>query len=333
MMGAPISEGAPALALGIDLGGTKIAAGVVDGTGRILGRGHRLTRPREGWEAVVGRMVEAGEEALAEAGAAVDTLVGVGIASPGPVNPQTGVVVEAANLFFKNVPLVRALYDRFRRPTYLEHDGRAAALGEYRYGAGKGARNLVFVTVSTGIGAGIVLDGRPLQGSHFSAGELGHTVVVPDGPLCTCGQAGCLEAVASGTGIAKLAREAMERGEAPVLKELAGGDPEQVDARLVAEAVRRGDPGCREVLDQATFHLGLALAGVVNVIDCDRIVIGGGVAKMGDLLFEPVRRAVASCVVATARDVQIIPAALGSDAGILGAASLAFRPAGITPES
>ncbi|BAS28706.1 glucokinase [Limnochorda pilosa] len=323
----------PALALGIDLGGTKIAAGVVDAAGRILGRGHRPTRPREGWEAVVGRMIEAGEEALAEASAGVDDLLGVGVGSPGPVNPQTGVVVEAANLYFKDVPVVRALYRHYRRPTYLEHDARAAALGEYRYGAGRGAANLVFVTVSTGIGAGIVLDGRLVQGSHFSAGELGHTVVVPEGPLCTCGQRGCLEAVASGTGIANLAREAMERGEAPVLRELAGGDPEGVDARLVAEAVRRGDPGCREVLDQATFHLGMALAGVVNLIDCDRIVIGGGVAKMGELLFEPVRRTVTACVVATARNVQIIPAALGPDAGILGAAALAFTPPQLTPGS
>lgn len=331
-MGMP-GDRSPALALGIDLGGTKIAAGVVDATGRILGRGHRMTQPREGWEAVVGRMVEASEEALAQAGVALDSLVGVGIASPGPVNPQTGVVVEAANLFFKNVPLVRALYERFRRPTYLEHDGRAAALGEYRYGAGKGASNLVFVTVSTGIGAGIILGGRPHQGSHFSAGELGHTVVLPEGPQCTCGKHGCLEAVASGTGIARLAREAMERGEAPVLERLAGGDPARVDARLVAEAVRQGDEGCRQVLDQATFYLGLALAGLINVIDCDRIVIGGGVAKMGDLLFEPVRRTVAERVVATARDVQIIPAALGSDAGILGAASLALAPAGITSAS
>lgn len=326
-------EGAPALALGIDLGGTKIAAGVVDAAGRILGRGHRLTQPREGWEAVVGRMVEASAEALAQAGVELDQLRGVGVASPGPVNPQTGVVVEAANLYFKDVPLVAALYRHFRRPTYLEHDARAAALGEYRYGAGKGAANLVFVTVSTGIGAGIILEGRVVQGSHFSAGELGHTVVLPDGPPCTCGQRGCLEAVASGTGIAALAREAMARGEAPILHELARGDSGQVDARLVAEAARRGDPGCRSVLDQATFHLGMALAGVVNLLDCDRIVIGGGVSRMGDLLFEPVRRTVSSTVVATARGVQIIPGALGSDAGVLGAASLAFAPARITPGS
>lgn len=328
---APAPDGASALALGIDLGGTKIAAGVVDASGRILGRGHRLTQPQEGWEAVVDRMVAAGEEALAQAGVTAEALAGVGIGSPGPVNPETGVVVEAANLFFKNVPLAEAVAARFDRPTYLDHDARVAALGEYRFGAGQGATHLVFVTVSTGIGAGIIVKGRPHQGAHFAAGELGHTVVRPNGPRCTCGLNGCLEAVASGTAIAKLAREAMARGEAPILAQLAGHDPERVDARLVAEGVRRGDPACRQVLDQATFYLGLALAGVINLIDCDRIVLGGGVAKMGELLFEPVRRTVAASVVATGRQVPIVPAALGSDAGILGAASLALAP--LTPGS
>src|SRR5690554_5843783 len=139
---APAPDGASALALGIDLGGTKIAAGVVDASGRILGRGHRLTQPQEGWEAVVDRMVAAG--------------------------------VEAANLFFRNVPLAEAVAARFDRPTYLDHDARVAALGEYRFGAGQGATHLVFVTVSTGIGAGIIVKGRPHQGAHFAAGELGH---------------------------------------------------------------------------------------------------------------------------------------------------------------
>ncbi|HEY8498405.1 MAG TPA: ROK family protein [Limnochordales bacterium] len=332
------------LVAGIDLGGTKIATGLVDEAGRVLERLVTATRPEEGPAAVLARMAESLEAVCRRRGLAPSALEAVAVACPGPLDPARGVVVEAPNLRWREVDVVTPIREAAGVPVYLENDANAAALGEWWAGAGQGTRHLVYVTVSTGIGGGIVIDGRIYGGAHWAAGEIGHTVaVVEDGPLCGCGRRGCLEAVASGTAIARRAVEALqaagwregalpppdERRPGAALMRLAEGRLAAVDARLVGEAARAGDPLAREVLDRTWLYLGAGLVNLMNLLDPDVIVIGGGVSRLGEMMMEPLRRYVrARAVPGPAEGTRLVLARLGSDAGIVGAAAVALEKQG-----
>ena len=210
------------------------------------------------------------------------------------------------------------------RPVYLENDANVAALAENRLGAGRGAKNMMYITVSTGIGSGLILGGKLYVGATGAAGELGHVTMLPDGPLCGCGNRGCLESLASGTAIARRAREIAVRPGGEGILKAARGDIAAIDASLVASAAVAGDASAAAIMRDAFEYLGIAVANVVNLLNLDMVVIGGGVARVGDILFDTVRRLVRlrsfACM---ARDVAIVPASLGADAGALGAACYA----------
>ena len=307
--------------LGIDIGGTKLAAGVVDADGRMLERGEVPTLVYEGLEPVLERIVRLGRELLARAAAQKEPVQRIGIGCAGPVDLKAGKVFNPPNLpGWSEVSLVRHIESALGLPAFLENDANAAALGEFRYGAGRGVRSLVYFTVSTGIGGGIILDGKVWHGLKDAAGEAGHMTVCPDGPVCGCGNRGCLEAMASGTSIARRAREAVAAGRPTRLREVP-----VVTSADVVHLAQEGDAVAREVWEAAVKYLGIGVASVITLLAPERIVLGGGVTRAGDFLFEPLRVEVRRRVkLMPVESVLVLPAALGPDVGILGAAAVAM---------
>lgn len=314
-------------AVGIDLGGTKIATVLTDLTGKIVNKVEVETRAHEGKDAVLKRINNTVYQVMEPSGITRDDLAGIGIGSPGPLDPERGVVLRAPNLKWKEeVPLRDVVKDEFQVATYLDNDANAAAAGEYRFGAGKGCKNLIYVTVSTGVGSGIIVDGKVYRGAHGTAGELGHTIVDPAGPQCGCGKHGCLEAFSSGTAIARRTVAAIREGNKSIIPELVGDDLEKITSKTVAEAAHLGDELACQMWESAGDYLGIGMANVINFLDPEMIIIGGGVSKVGELLFEPMRRSIAKrAIESVAKRVKIVPAALGSDVGSLGAVSIALE--------
>jgi len=312
-------------AIGVDLGGTKIYSLVAAVDGQVLGDDRRLTQPEDGTDAVVQRIVESARVALEQAGRSMADMVGFGISTPGPCDPERGVITEAPNLFWTNVPLVRLVRAQVGIPTLLENDAAAAAYGELRYGAGQGKRHLVYVTLGTGIGGGIIIDGRIYRGASGAAGEVGHMVLVPDGPRCNCGGRGCLEALSSGTAIERDARLAVDEGRSAKMSELAAG--RGLTAELVLEAARQGDKVAREIIEQAGRYLGLGLIGLLNIFNPEALILGGGLIGLGELYLEPALTTTnEGGFDQVLEDVTISTAALGgSKAGALGASALALE--------
>jgi glucokinase len=314
------------LFIAIDLGGTKISSALVSEKGRIIARDYRGTDASQGLAAVVARMTEGASKVMADGGVTRAQVTAVGVAAPGPIDARAGVVTAPPNLPGWNcVPLGRLIQDELGLPAALENDAGAAALAEHRFGAGRGTQHMIYVTASTGIGGGFILDGELYSGATGAAGEIGHMTIAPQGPYCGCGNRGCLEALASGTAIAQEARQRVARGVPTLIADLAEGDPDRISAKLVAEAAEAGDVEAQEILDTAMDYLGLGMANLVNLLNPELIVIGGGLSKMGDRLFQPVRRAIdRRAFRAPAQAVRVVPAELGDDAGVLGAAVVAM---------
>ncbi len=306
--------------VGIDLGGTQLRVAVADDRGRLKTVVRRPSEAGRGRQHVIDRIVAAVKDALAEDGTPARRVRALGIGLPGPVDPSAGLVISPANLpGFRNVPLNRILTRATGIHSYLHHDAHLAALGEHRRGAGLGASEMVYLTVSTGIGAGLVLRGELYAGAHGIAGEIGHIVVQRDGPLCTCGNRGCVEAIASGTGIARAARELGARTPASALHRL-----EAPSAEDVVRAARAGDELAMSILETAGSYLGIALGTLVNLFNPQLIVLGGSVLKAGPLLLKPMRRSmIASSWKAARRGLRIVRPALGDDAGLIGAVEFA----------
>jgi glucokinase len=304
----------------VDLGGTKILSLVVDSTGNVAGEDVRPTEAQQGPDAVIQRMGDSLRAALGDGGR---SFAAVGLAVPGPVDLLHGIVAEAPNLpGWRNVRVRDRLREILGSPVVVENDANAAAWGEYSAGAGRGSRHMIYLTISTGIGGGLVLDGRLYYGANGAAGELGHVPLVPDGPLCGCGAHGCLEQLASGTAIARDGAAAAAAGGAPILQRLANGDP--ITSELVHRAAAEGDAGARAVIERAARHLGSGLVAFVNTFNPDVIVIGGGTAKIGGMLLEPAVAEMRSRALRLAREqVRVVTADLGDRAGALGAAALA----------
>jgi glucokinase len=303
----------------IDLGGTKLRSIVVDGSGRVLGDDISFSRAEEGLGVVLERIEESLDAALGKAGVKRERLAGLGIASPGAVDVARGIVPNAPQLpGWQDVPLGRLLGERFGLPTLLENDASAAALGEHRFGAGRGSRNMLYITVSTGVGGGIIIDGGLYRGKSGAAGEMGHVVIDMNGPPCRCGARGCLESLASGTAIAKRGEELAESGDSPILARLREEEG-QVTAEMMERATRMGDAASREAFRQAGHYFGVALAGFVNIFDPEAIVIGGGVAKAGDLLLEQARVTMESLAMTQPlKGVRLTVSELGDFAGTMG---------------
>jgi glucokinase len=306
--------------VGIDLGGTQLRVAVADDRGRLKTVLRRPTEAARGRRHVIDRIVAAVADALAEDGTTASRVRTLGIGLPGPVDPAAGLVISPANLpGFKNVPLNRILTRATGIHSYLHHDAHLAALGEHRRGAAQGASELIYLTVSTGIGAGLLLRGELYSGAHGIAGEIGHIVVQRDGPLCTCGNRGCVEAIASGTGIARAARELGAAWPSSALHGLEAPSPADV-----VRAARAGDQLAISILDTAGTYLGIAIGTLVNLFNPQLIVLGGSVLKAGPPLLKPMRRSMlASSWKAARRGLRIVRPALGDDAGLIGAVEFA----------
>ncbi len=303
----------------IDLGGTKLRSIVVDGSGRVLGDDIRRSRTEEGLEAVLDRMAESLDASLAKAGVERRSLAGIGIASPGAVDAVRGIVPSAPQLpGWRDVPLARLLEERLGLPTRVENDANAAALGEHRFGAGRGSRHMLYITVSTGVGGGIIIDGELYSGKGGAAGEFGHVIIDMNGPSCGCGANGCLESLASGTAIARKGERLAESGESEILARLRREEG-QVTAEMMSRAAEMGDEASREAFREAGHYLGVALAGFVNVFDPEVIVVGGGVARAGDLLLDPARATMESRAMAQPlKGVRLALSELGDFGGTMG---------------
>lgn len=320
------SEHAARYFAGIDLGGTKIATAIVDSALNTMGKITVPTLPEEGADAVIARMARSVVDVAAGAGLPVQSIAGVCIGSPGPLDQVAGVVVDAPNLGWKDVPVAARIRSSLSVPVTLENDANVAALAENRLGAGKGTRNMMYVTVSTGIGSGLILEGKLYRGASGAAGEFGHITVLPDGPLCGCGNRGCLEALASGTAIGKRGREAAQRPAGAGILSAASGKLCDINSHVVAGAADAGDPTALAIMRGAFEYLGTATANVVNLLNLEMVVIGGGVAQVGDILFDTIRQTVAlRAFPFMASRCSIVPASLGTDAGVLGAACCAVE--------
>jgi glucokinase len=309
---------------GVDLGGTKIVSVVATPEGRILSSDRCLTEAAEGPDAVIGRMVASVRRAAAEAGLRENDLRGVGICAPGPYDFRRQVVTHPPNLpGWHDVPVARMVSEALGLPALLENDANAAAYGEHRFGAGRPYRHMVYITISTGIGGGLIIDGSIYGGASGGAGEVGHMTLEKDGPLCGCGGRGHLEALASGTAIAREARALLDEGRCPVLARLVK-EGRALDAETVHLAAQQDDADARGVIEQAGRYLGLGLANIINEFNPQAIVIGGGLVGMGDMILDPARAAAEEQAFHESfSDADILKAELGEQAGVLGVAALA----------
>lgn len=312
-------------ALGIDLGGTSIKTGVVDRTGKIIAQAEVPTEAAKGVHTVILNMAESARQAVAKAGLSLTQVAGAGIGTPGICNVPDGEVVMAPNLGWRNIPICDLLGKELGIPVTLENDANCAALGEQWCGAAKGAQDVVMVTIGTGVGGGLILGGRIYSGAKGWAGEIGHMPTVDDGPVCGCGQVGCLETVASATAIGRFAQEAIDAGQAPYLVKRAA-ELGKVDARLVIYAAREGDEVALSILQKVAGYLGKVLGGLVSALNPEAIVIGGGASAAGELLLEPLRAVIKTkSLPDPAEYVRVLTATLGNDAGLIGAAALVLR--------
>ena len=308
--------------LGIDLGGTNVAVGLVSSAGVIIGRGHRPC-PR-GAEPIAAAIVDACREAVADAGVSMAEVSAAGLGSPGLVDAQSGVVLFAGNLDLENAPLCAMISAELGIPVSLGNDANVAALGEYLFGAGAGTRNMIAITLGTGVGCGLVLDGRLYTGANNFAGEVGHIFTEIDGRLCTCGRRGCLETYASATGLMTTARACATEHPDSALYRLTDGDLERLNGKLFFQALAEGDAAAQAAFEQYVNHLAHGLGTVINLLQPEVICIGGGIAGAGEVLFAPLRAQVRELDFAknSGSTVRIVGAKLGNDAGIVGAAML-----------
>jgi glucokinase len=296
----------------IDLGGTKIYSAVLDAHNRVQSEDFRATGAEDGCEAVLDRLEASLRTSVEKAGRNIADLMGAAIAAPGPVSAGDGHIINPPNLpGWGDVALGPLLAERLGVPMSVENDANAAALGEYIDGAGRGAACLIYVTLSTGIGGGIVIDGRLFRGPDGAAGEIGHMVIRPGGPLCGCGNQGCLEALASGTALAREGRNALAVGRAPGLSRIVAKDGAEVTAELVAQAAAEGDSESAAIIERAAEMLGLGFGNLVNLLNPDVIVVGGGASRIGAPMLGPAERVMREISVSSAGSrVALRPAAL-----------------------
>lgn len=316
-------EAAPSHVLALDIGATKLAAGIVDAAGTLLDTVRTPTQIEQGPDPVVRRLVELGQTLLTRSAVPVQS---VGVGCGGPLDTERGLIQSPTNMpGWLDYPLVQRLREALDLPVALDNDANAAALAEFRFGAGRGTRHMVYLTISTGIGSGLILNGELYRGKRGNAGELGHLQVKYDGQPCKCGGRGCLEVYASGTNIARRARErAAQHPESLLARSVV--NLADITAETVLAALHAGDPVAWEVWDETLDLLACGVASILNAFDPERIVIGGGITNFGDLLFVPLReRALRRAMPALAAGVEILAAELAEHVGVLGAAAVALH--------
>jgi glucokinase len=316
-----MSDTEPGFVVGIDLGGTKILSLCLDTAHNIVGRDYRETHAQEGVDAVIGRMLQS-----ARAAADDRELRGIGISAPGPLDIGRGIVTNAPNLpGWSDVPLQQLIRDRAGVPAWIENDANAGAVAEHRLGAGRGSQHLVLVAVGTGVGGGLVLDGKLYHGASGGAGEVGHMVVDPDGALCGCGRAGCLEAVASGRALDKAAQAIAASQPNGMLVQIAKREAEEPGARILDLAATEGDVAAIEALQRAGRFLGAGLANLVNLLNPDVIALGGSVRHSRLYVETAIESMQHEAFAQHLADVRVVQAELGDDAPAVGAALIAIE--------
>jgi len=311
--------------LGIDLGGTKVLAAVLDREGQIVARARAKTRAWRDDDAVFATIAQAGHRAIEKAGIEPDNIAAVGICSPGPIDFNTGYIIETANLRFKNFPLGPRIAEEFGRPAIIENDVNAAVYGEFRAGSARGARDVLGVFVGTGIGGGLILNGCLYRGFSTNAGEIGHVIVKAGGPKCNCGNRGCLEAVASRTAITREIRKAIKRGYRSTIINRKVIESDSLSGKQLKAAYDKGDKLIRKNINRAAELIGISIGSLLNLLGLEMVVLGGGVVEAFGNEFvdrvDSVARDIAFDV--NSKDVKFTRAALGDDAGVMGAAMLA----------
>jgi glucokinase len=316
--------------IGVDVGGTKVAGGLVDVKARLVKSFVVPTLAEKGFKTSFGQVVKLIATLVKHAGG-IERIVGIGICAPGPLNPKTGLVINPPNLpGWRNIQLAQSIEDKFGVPTKVENDANAAGLAEVLFGAAVGFREIFYVTVSTGVGTGIIIDRKIHHGKNGVAGEGGHVSIDYKSPYrCGCGTYGCIEALAAGPGMARRARVRLEQDHsAPsLLRDLTGGHLENISPKMIEQAARKGDCVAKDVLDETGFFLGVWLAGMITLLDPEAIVIGGGVAQIGKPLFDKIRATIPNHTINRQFAVKtpVLPAKLKKDVGVFGAASL-FLP-------
>jgi glucokinase len=313
--------------VGFDLGGTKMMAVAYDAAFKPLGRKRRRTKGNEGAKVGIERMCQTIEQALEEAKITPAQLSGIGVGCPGTVDLDTGVILEAANLGWKNVRLKEEFEARFKCPVVIANDVDAGVYGEYRFGAGKNSRCVIGVFPGTGIGGGCVYEGKIFRGKKHSCMEIGHVEVVEDGQLCGCGRRGCLETEASRLAISAQVAMAAYRGEAPHIVAIAGTDLSEIRSSTLADAIKQGDVAVEKIIRRACEFIGTAVANVVCLLAPDVVILGGGLVEaMPDLIVEAVEKtARAHAMPSMAKSFKVVAAKLGDDAGVMGAAAWVER--------
>ena len=309
---------------GIDLGGTNIVAGVVDENFKIVATAKRKTNCPRPAEEIVNDMAEVSLEAIAKAGLEAKDIVSAGVGSPGSINPTEGIVVYSNNLGFFNLELSALLKEKTGIDFYLDNDANAAAYGELIAGAGKGVNNFVMLTLGTGVGGGVIIDGRMLTGSNYAGAELGHTVVDINGQMCSCGRQGCFEAYASATALIRQTKQAMVKYPNSIMWDIVKGNIDAVNGLTAFDAMRKGDEAGKAVVDKYVYYLSVGVSNMINIFQPEILCIGGGVSKEGDNIIVPLQKMVDGENYARLMEKKAVikAAELGNDAGIIGAAYL-----------
>ncbi|HBB19070.1 MAG TPA: glucokinase [Ruminococcus sp.] len=309
--------------VGIDLGGTNIVAGVVDEEYNIIAKASTKTNCPRPEKEIADDMAKMALEAVKNAGLTIDQIEWVGVGTPGIANSSTGIIEYSNNLGFKNTPMVKYIQETIDKPVFIENDANAAAYGEFVAGAAKGAKNAVCITLGTGVGGGIIIDGKIYAGSNFAGAEIGHTVIEVDGAQCSCGRKGCFEAYSSATGLIRMTKESMAEHPDSVMNKMAQ-ERGKVTARTSFDCMRAGDKYAKDVVDKYIKYLAAGITNTINIFQPDVLCIGGGVCNEGDPLLLPMKALVEKEVYTrdSEKNCEIVIAKLGNDAGIIGAAFL-----------
>ncbi len=312
--------------LGIDLGGTKILAAVVNEDGEVLARSKQKTQADKGPEDVMDRMAECARDAVSAAALEMKDVLAAGVGAPGPLDPNRGIIIDTPNLpGFVDVHVKEMLEERISRPTFMDNDVNVGMFGEFVYGAAKGVEDAVGLFVGTGLGGGIIINGRLHHGFSLNGGELGHMIIDCNGPECGCGNKGCLEAFSSRTAIQREIETAIKAGDMTVVPDLVKGDMSRISSSVIRKAYNKNDKVVCKALKSAAKHLGIAVGSLLNILSPEVVVLGGGLVEaMPDFWVTRVqKKAFKIAFPICCENVRIVASALGDDAGILGAAALA----------
>ena len=309
--------------VGIDLGGTNIVAGVVDENYNIIAKASTKTNCPRPEKAIADDMAKMAIEAVKNAKLTMDQIEWIGVGTPGIANSETGIIEYSNNLGFKDTPMVKYIQETIDKPVFIENDANAAAYGEFVAGAAKGAKNAVCITLGTGVGGGIIIDGKIYSGSNFAGAEIGHTVIEVDGAQCSCGRKGCFEAYSSATGLIRMTKEAIAEHPDCIMAQ-SEKEKGKVTARTSFDCMRAGDKYAKAVVDKYIKYLAAGITNTINIFQPDILCIGGGVCNEGDPLLLPMKELVAKEVYTrnSPKNTEIVIAKLGNDAGIIGAAFL-----------